>query len=369
MKLIEEGKISGSQFMWIMVTIVLPTAVLFIPAVTIRLAGPAAWISGTVIATVWGLFVVWLASTLGERFPGMTLVDYSSQILGKFGGKIIGAFYIFILTHAIAFIARQFGEYLVTAFMPETPLFVFNFFLIALAASAVRNGVEVIARMNHFAVSLMFFSLMFVFTLVFGELDFRHLQPIFEEGVGPILESSLIPMGWRGQTVLLLVLMPYLNNYREARFAGYKAVLMLGFVLGVDIIIALGVFGRQAANFVFPAHAMATYISVAGFVERVEAFILALWVAGITMKVSIWLYCATVLTARTFNLQDYKPVVLPLSVIILAWSMTLFDNARELVAWFNEVGPFYFMSWEVVVPGLLLAVAILRKKGGAKSGG
>ncbi len=368
MKLIEEGKISGSQFMWLLVTVVLPTAVLFIPALTIKEAGASAWISGGVVATFWGILVVWIASTLGERFPGMTLVDYSGQIIGKFGGKMIGAYYIFVLVHGIAVITRQFGEFLVTAFMPETPIIVFHIFLIALAASAVRNGVEVIARMNHFVVSLMFFSVLFIFSLVFGEWNFNNLLPILEEGIGPVIKGAFIPMSWRGQTVLLLIFMPYLNNYREARPAAYKAVVMLGIILAAEIIICLAVFGQLAANYVFPAHALASYISVGGFIERVEAFILALWVAGITMKVSIWYYSATVLMARTLNLQDYKPLVLPLGVIMLTWSMTLFDNIRQLVEWFNESGPAFFMSWEVVLPVLLLIMAVLRKKGGVKSG-
>lgn len=368
MKLIEEGKISGSQLMWMLVTIVLPTAVLLIPSLTIKLGGTSAWIGGGVVATGWALMVVWVAVTLGERFPGMTLVDYSGQILGKFGGKLVGAFYIFMLVYTSAAITREFGEFLVTAFMPETPLVVFNFFLLALAASAVRNGVEVIARMNHFVVALMVFALLFVFTLVLGEADFKKLLPFFEGGIPPIIRSSFTPMGWNGELVLILFLMPYLNNYREARYAGFKASLFLGFVWMIDIIISLAVLGQQAANYVFPVHTLATYISVAGFVERVEAFVLALWVAGITMKVSIWYYCATVVTARTFNLQDYRPIVLPLGIIMLVWSLTIFDNIRHLVHWFGETWIFFSFSFEFAVPVLLLFLAVIRKKGGARSG-
>lgn len=368
MKIIEEGKISGSQFMWLLVTIVLPTAVLFIPALTIKEAGTSAWISGGVTATIWGLVIIWITSTLGERFPGMTFVDYSSQIVGKYPGRFLGFFYMIVFIYVNVLVVREFGEFLVTAFMPETPLIVFNFFLLALAASAVRNGVEVIARMNHFVVSLMFFALIFIFTLVFGEADFKNLTPFLEGGIKPIIHSSLTPMGWRGELVLLMILLPYLNNYKEARYAGYKATILLGAVLAIDIIMALVVFGQQAANYVFPIHTLATYISVAGFVERVEAFVLALWVAGITMKVSIWYYCITVTAARTFNLKDYKPIVIPLGVIQLAWSYTAFDNIRQLVEFFEEPWITFALFFEFVIPVSLLLLAVLRKKGGAKSG-
>ncbi len=368
MKLIEEGKISGSQFMWLLVTIVLPTAVLFIPALTIKYSGTSAWISGGVFTTIWAFIIVWVASTLGERFPGMTLVDYSSLILGKFPGKLVGAFYIFVLVLTVAIVVREFGEFLVSSFMQQTPIFVFNFLLIALAASAVRNGIEVIARMNHFVVSLMFFALIFIFTLVFSEADFKNLYPIFEGGILPIFRGFFTPMGWAGELFLIFILMPYLNNYREAKYAGYKAALMLGVIMSIDIVIALAVFGQQAADYVFPVHTLATYISIAGFLERVEAFILALWVAGITMKVSIWYYCAVIVAARTFNLQDYKPVVLPLGVICLTWSITIFDNITQLVEHFDIAWIGFSLTFEFIVPALLLLIAVLRKKRGAEKG-
>jgi len=167
---------------------------------------------------------------------------------------------------------------------------------------------------------------------------------------------------------LLLILMPYLNNYKEARPAAYKAVLLLGVVLGIDILMVLAVFGQQAANDVFPVHTLATYISVAGFLERIEAFVLALWVAGVTVKVAIWYYCATIVTAQTFNIRDYKPVVLPLGIIQAVWSITIYDNIRELVDFFSKPWIAFSLFFEFVVPVTLLLIAVIRKKGGSRDG-
>ena len=364
MKILEEGKISGSQFMWLLVTTVLPTAVLFIPAISIEKAGPSAWISGLVITTLWGIMIILICTALGGRFPGRSPVDYSGEILGKYLGKLVGVFYIFIFAYVNAIIVREFGEFLVTAFMPETPLLVFNVILVALAASAVRNGIEVIARMNQFIVGLMVFALIFIFSLVLQEAQFHHLLPLLEGGIKPIISGSLTPMGWAGEVFLLLVLLPYLNNYKEARPAGIKAMLILGLALGIDIVIVLVVLGKVAAHYVFPVHALATYISVAGFLERVEAFVLALWVSGVMAKVSIWYYCLTMVTAQTFNLKDYKPLVLPLGIIQIVWSITIYDNIREVVDFFGKSWITFSMFFEFLVPLSLLIIAMIRKKGG-----
>ena len=367
MNMLEKGKISSSQFMWMMVTTVLPTAVLFIPAIAIKNAGTSAWMDGLIVSTGWGLVVVTICCTLGERFQGRSLLNYSGEILGKPLGKLLGLFYIFIITYTNAIIVREFGEFLLSAFMPETPILVFNVILLLLAASSVRNGIEVIARMNQFVVSLMFFALIFVFSLILGEANFHHLLPVFEGGVKPIIHGALTPMGWRGEVFLLLFMLPFLSNYREARPAAYKAVLLLGLVLGTDVLMVLAVFGKEAANFVFPVHSLAAYISVAGFLERVEAFILALWVAGVTIKVAVWYYCATLVTAQTFNLKDYKPVVLPLGIIQAVWSITIYDNIREMVDFFEKPWITFSLFFEFVVPTTLLLIAVIRKKGGRGS--
>lgn len=367
MNMLEKGKISGSQFMWIMITTVLPTAVLFIPAITIKNAGTSAWLDGLFISTAWGLIVVTVCCTLGERFGGRSLLDYSGEILGQPLGKMLGLFYIFIITYVNAIIVREFGEFLLSAFMPETPILVFNVVLLLLAASSVRNGIEVIGRMNQFVVSLMFFALIFIFSLILGEANFHHLLPFFEGGIKPAIHGALVPMGWRGETFLLLFMMPFINNYREVRPAAYKAVFLLGLILSIDVIMVLAVFGTQAANYVFPVHSLATYISIAGFLERVEAFILALWVAGVTIKVAVWYYCATIVTAQTFNLKDYKPVVLPLGIIQAVWSITIYDNIREMVDFFQKPWITFSPFFEFVVPTTLLLIAVIRKKGGRGS--
>jgi spore germination protein KB len=362
-KNLDHGKISTSQFMWLLVTVVLPTAVMFVPSMIIKQAGTMAWISGMFVATGWALLVAWVASTLGERFGGCSPVVYTREILGSLLGNAVNFLYLFLLLYVNGIVVREFGELLITAYMPETPLLVFNIFMLLLAASAVRNGIEVIARMNQFIVVLMFTALAFVYVLLWPDIYFHNLFPLFEGGLKPIILGSLTPMAWRGETFLLLFLMPYLNNYREAKPAAYKSIYLLGAILGLNLIVTLGVFGIQAANLVFPLEALGTYISVGGFVERVEAFTLALWVTGVFAKVALLYYCAVMVTAQTFNLKQYKPLVFPLGIIQVVWSVIAYDNVRQMVDFFSKAWIPFMISFEFLLPLTLLFIALIRMKG------
>lgn len=367
MNKLEEGKISSDQLLLLLVTTVLPTAVLFLPAVSVKAAGRDAWLSILVVTSVFGLAVIFVATALGMRFPGKTIMEYSEDIIGRWPGKILGFAYIFFFIYTNAIVIREFGDFLVAAFMPETPLSVFIMALLFIAASSVRNGLEVIARMNQFVVPLMMFMLVIIFTLVFGEADFKKLLPVMAEGIKPMLHGALTPMAWRGEVVLITMFMPYLNIYKKARMAGNKAVLLLTAILTVDIVMSLAVFGVASEFHTFPTYFLAFYIGVAGFVERIEAFILALWVAGVTVKVAIWYYAAVLATAQWLHLKDYRPVVLPVGVILAAWSVTIYDNTRELVDFIVKTFPFYAYTFELFIPAALLLIALMRKKGQVKN--
>jgi spore germination protein KB len=362
-KNLDHGKISSSQFMWLLVTLVIPTAVLFVSAIMIKQAGTMAWVSGIFVATGWALLVVWVAVTLGERFGGCSPVEFTREILGKPLGNMVNFLYILIFLYVNSIIVREFGELLITAYMPETPLLVFNTVLLLLAASAVRNGIEVIARMSQFIVVLMFAGLIFIYIFLWPEIYLHNLFPLFEGGLKPIILGSFISMAWRGEIFLLLFLMPYLQDYREAKPAAYKAVFVLGVILGIDIIILLAVFGIQAANMVFPLYVLGTYISVGGFLERVESFTLAIWVTGVFAKVTIWYYFGVIVTAQTFNLKQYKPLVLPLGVIQVVWSVIAYDNVRQLADFFSKAWITFSMSFEFLLPLTLLIIALIRTKG------
>lgn len=363
--MLNEEKISSTQLMFLLVTLVTATGWLFVPAITAEAAGESGWISVLIPATVFGVAVVLVCVALGLRFPGRTVIEYSGDIAGKFGGKVVGLGYIFFFLHINGVIIREFGEFMVTAFMPDTPLLVFNGVMVLLAAYAVRCGLEVICRANQFVFPLAVLSLFVIIALVAGEMHLENLLPVMEEGLAPVLKGALAPASWRGEVVVLLMFLPYLNFPQEAGKAGLLAVIFIGILLTLATAAVIAVFGEgMAAHLTFPTLYLARYVSVAGFIERVEAIVMVLWVAGIFVKISCFYQAAALAVAQWLGLKDYRPLVLPLGVVQLVWSVTLFDNSRELVAFLAKTFPPYAYVFELGIPLLLLLIALIRKKGG-----
>ncbi len=363
MKKLEKGIISSSQLIFLLITTVMPTAILFAPTVSIKAAGRDAWLSFLILPILFGITVVYVITVLGMRFPGKNIVEYTEEIMGRWPGKILGFTYAFYIIYSNAIIVRELGEFLVTIFMPETPLIVFIAAVLIVTASAVRNGLEIISRLNELFLPLMFIMLFTISIIVLGEADFKRLLPVMANGVKPVLAGSTIPLDWISQVAFLAIFMPYVNDYKKCRSAGFKAVFTLCIILTANVIISFAIFGQVSAFHSFPTYYLSFYISVRGFFERMEAVIVMIWISTIVIKIAIWYYAAVLSTAQLLELQDYRPIVLPLGVITAVLSITNFNNYVEMVDYIANVDLLFSLTYNFFIPIALLLIAVILNKG------
>lgn len=359
--MLEKGKISPRQAGELLFMTIFGTVILFLPSILTEKARHDAWLAafaGSLASLLPLGVVVWL----GHRYPGQTIFQYSETILGRLFGKLAGLAYVWFFLHWGAVVVRQYGDFLTTAFMPATPLSVFNFSLVILAAWAVLAGLETIARMNEFLVFLVVFSLLAIISLSVANWETAFLQPVLAEGFGPVLRATLVSAGWHAEITTMAVLLPFLTRPHRAFASGAAAVLASGIILTLGTIAALSVFGPDlVAVFSFVLHYFVHTIDIADFLSRFEAVIMAVWVAGVFIKTAVIYYCAALGLGQVLGLTEYRPVVLPLGVIMATLSVTLFANVAELVAFLSNVSPVFSITLPAFgLPLLLLAGSLLR---------
>ena len=363
--MLEEGKIDSKQAIFLLTTMILATAILFVPAIITHHAKQDAWIAA-ILATLGGLLIARLQVTLGLRFPGMTLFQYLEVILGKVLGKTLGFFYLWWFLHMNAEVLREFGSFLVAAFMPETPLIIFICVITIISAYAVRSGLEVFSRVNQIFLPLILFSLVLLFALATKEMRITRLLPVLDTGVVSIIKGALTPLSWFGEMATFLVIIPYLNKPQEAQRIAYSAILLSGLFFLLSVVGILAIFGPAlTARWMFPTLNGARMIHLANFLERLEAVIMVIWVFGAFVKISVFYYAAVLGSAQLLGLKDFRCMVLPLGVITVALSILLHRNILELAHFLGQVWPPYALStFEVGLPLILLAISLIRGKGG-----
>lgn len=363
--MLEDGKISNKQAVFLVVLTILPTSIVFLPAMIYGEAKQDAWMS-VIIVTAFGVAAGFIIASLGIRFPGRTIIQYSKDITGKLLGKGIGLIYALFFIYINTFIIREFAEMLNTNFMPETPLSVFTIGIVIAAAYAVRSGLEVLARMGEMVLPLVLVMLLLIVGMAYPDMDAVNFLPVLEKGFLPVLKGAYPPALFFAETVVMLMIIPYLNRPSGAKRSIATGILILGLFQLITMVLVIGVFSGLTGDMNFPTLKLAMYIKLADLIERMEPLIILIWITGGLIKVGVFYYCAVLAAAQWLGLREYKALVLPTGALLTVLSIILWENVGQLTYQIAHVIPPYFLAIEVGIPLVLLVLARLLGKGEAR---
>lgn len=365
----EKGKISAFQMGLMMYPAILATAVLVVPSITAKYAKNDLWLS-PIWASLIGFVTVYLANRLHDLYPKQTPIQYSELIVGKILGKVLGLLFVFFYLHINGLIVREYAEFIVGAFLTQTPISVVIATLVLLCAFTVKGGLEVIGRAAQLFFPFFVFPLAIMILFLLPDIEPQNVLPVLEHGIPPSLMGAAVPQAWFSEYFLISFLLPFLTDQVKGRKWGMVSVFSVMLTLVVTNLVVLFLLGGDTASMVYPLMNVARYISIADFFENMESAVMAIWVVGAFVKVSVFYYAAALGTAQWLNLSDYRPIVLPIGFFTVLFSFWDLPDFPQLVHFLNVPSPFYLTFIQTGIPASLLLIAVMRnsirkrKKGG-----
>ncbi|MFE5324652.1 endospore germination permease [Paenibacillus sp. NPDC056579] len=361
----EQGRISSFQMALLMYPLVVATADVTAPALTFKYAQRDLWLS-PVWASIAGVITLWLAVRLERFYPGKTIIQYLVSILGTGLGKAVGLLFLFYYLHQNGNIIRIFQELVVSNFLTFTPMFVVIGGMIIICGCAVRGGLEVIARTAQVFIPIVFLFSILVFVLLIPELSVKKLFPILERGLGPSLKGAIVPWSWFTHFFLLPYIIPYLRDREKGQKWGMISIFAIVSMLVIFNTYTLMLFGSITGKFTYPVMQAARLISIADFLEHVESVVVVIWVAGAYLKIAIYYYVLVLGTAQWLNLGNYKPIVFPLGMLLLVFTLWVAPSLQDLSTFVDKAAPFYDSLVQILIPLLLLLIVLIRNKMSSK---
>jgi len=357
----EKGRISAFQMGLLMYPLIVATADLTVPTITYEYAKQDLWLSPFWDSLV-GLVSVWLAVRLERFFPGETLIQYLVRILGTGLGKAVGLIFLFYYLHINGNIIKFSQELVTTNFLNYTPIFVVTFGLIFVSGCAVRGGLEVIARTAQVLMPFVLLLTLVVFVLLTPDLEVKKLFPIFAHGIRPSLMGAVVPIAWLSHFIMISFMLPYVRDREKGQKWGNIAVIVTVSALSLCNIYTLLLFGNITGNFTYPVMEAARFISIADFLEHMESLVVVIWIAGVYLKIAIFYYVLVLGTAQWLNLSNYRPLIFPIGVLLLAFSLWAGPSLEDLHAFISRATPFYSFIVHILIPFLLFLTVLVRKK-------
>ncbi|MBP1994822.1 GerAB/ArcD/ProY family transporter [Paenibacillus eucommiae] len=356
--------ISGRQLAILVCLFTIGSAILVIPSGQAAYAQQDAWIA-TILGTVAGIGIVWLYTLVGSLFPTLSLVQLSEKLLGKWLGKVISFLFIgiFFLGGPISNV-YYIGSFMTSQIMPETPMEAFSILFVLTAVMGVRLGLETMARTAEilFPWVLLLFFLLVMF--ISPQIKMDNILPILESGLKSTVPAALTFLSAAAlPSVLLLVINPsQMNQPKEARRAFLIGYLMGGMVLIIIVTLCILVLGHDlTTRNTYPSYALAKLINIGDFLQRLEVLMAFIWIITLYFRMSLYYYVTLVAIAQIFNLKDYRPLAIPLGLLMLAlapieYPTSIFDEYTTKVYWIP-----YALIAGLIYPLVLLGIARLRK--------
>ncbi|TYP71907.1 GerAB/ArcD/ProY family transporter [Paenibacillus methanolicus] len=359
--MLEKGRISALQLGMMLYLAIGSTALLIVPGITAQFAKQDLWIS-PIWGALSGYLMLVVAYYLGQSYPNKTIIQYSEQIVGRIPGQILGAITMFFFLHDNSMVIREFGEFLHLTFLSRTPLVFIMVCIVVLCAYAVNGGIEVIGRCGQIFMPVVLMLFVWIALMLIPQLDPMHLYPVLEKGLTPSLMGSIVPHAWFVSYGSIAYFLPYVEDKRNVLKWGSLSIIVLTLTMVMTNLVVFFLFGHSTPTYVFPVFYASTYISVLNFFEHLDAVVLVIWVSGGFVQVAYFYYVLVLGTSQLLRLSDYRPMVIPLGVLLVLFSMWSAPNLQKLIDFFRTTVPFYFWIVQGGIPLLLLAVHFIRRR-------
>jgi spore germination protein KB len=354
-------QISAKQYLLLIITYVLSTADISLPAFVAQEAKEDSWIS-VIIGTIFALIVVNILVTLALKFPSKTIVEYACDIVGKPIGKIIGISFVFYFLQVSWSVIRELDEIFGAAFNSDAPVVIYGIVTIIVAAFAVYKGLEVIARVNEILLPIAIIILLFLATININNINLNYLLPVFYNGYIPSLKGGLLIQTWLIETVILLLLTPYVKEKEKIRKYSNIAIIVLGlsFMIGI---FTITIFGPElTSKLIYPALEFVRNSSIGPYIQNLDILIMIFWLPGMFVKIALSYYLGVQCLSQVINSKSQNSLIIPTGIMILVFSSATAKTFTEYAHFLKYYLPFYASFMTIIIPVSLLIIYFVKKK-------
>ena len=360
------GLISARQLMLMILVARISVMVIFLPVVTSGDARQDAWIAA-ILATLAGSLFGALMASLAMRFPGKSFGSFAQDVLGDVLGRAV-AFPVALTLYGVAVMrSRVLALVIITEVMRETPGWVFGLSILVAAVYGSTLGPDTMGRAAEAIFTIVMGSIVagVALVLISRAGPVTSLKPVLERGIGPVLEATVNPIFYFATSAAtVLALGKYCTEPRRLRRAVVAGILVSGVVLVTMAALVVTILGPHSAGHrLSPVLALARVVFFEGVMERLDLFLIAIWVLGLAFEVTLLLLSSSIILGDTLGLSFRHVAVALALVAVVPLSLrvtTLFDYRQVITP--ELTGPVTLIVYVGLV-GLVFVVALIRGKG------
>jgi spore germination protein len=331
-----------------LIAMIIGVGILTLPRALAETTGTAdGWISVCLAGCIVMIFV-FLYTRLQRHFPEQNLLQYiGNGKVGKWIAKALGLFFVIYFVSILAYEARILSIVVKMYLLNITPSEVVVALILFISTYAVTKGVQGIIHLNIMLTPIVIAVLLFIIVLNV-EIEPNHLLPVMPKGIGPVLKG--LP-----QTILsflgIEILFFLMANMKSSNIRALPLNLCIGVITLMYLLVTVFsymVFTLDSSKIiVFPTVELAKEVEIpGGFFERIESFMITMWVITIFNTISIVQLVLANLIKSEF-LPQKKALWLPAAITFFAFILAFIPNSIDetflLGEWIAYLGSTLFI--------------------------
>ena len=362
-------KMSKRQFILLFMMLVASPVIRGLPLILAETSKQAAWITPLVsVLLLFGLMLV--MNEIFKKHQGKNLIDICFSILTKPVGIAIGVIYFIWIMILLGYYLRLFGEQIVSNIMNEASLHFIIITMLILVGIVLTKSIVYYARLNEVVFScfmLVFISVSLI--SLFTKVKIDNLLPISNRDIIPILKGSVSGLSVFGYYMFIFFMFDDVHIQKNNLKLEIKSTSALWLLSLTVLVITIGSIGPEAVlKFSDPYFMITKNVDILGFLERLDAILLIMWIMADFTTIAIFTYMNTSLITTIFkikrnNSSRIKPNYITYLILIAAYFIAIYGfNSKFMLEWFAKE---LFVSCNVIfslaLPIILFSAGKLRR--------
>jgi len=355
---LEKGSISNSQLLFMV------AAFMQSMALTVGFCFPftkqSTWIVVPAAFAI-AILAALMYLAIAKRYPGKNLIQINDEVFGGYIGKLISLLYVWFFFQLTIHYMFFFNSFWSTYIMPETPRYAFLIMFGIVCAFAVREGLEVIARGCFLFAVIVWATTATLTTFLLGDMKLSYLLPVLDAPFKNFVQSTHIMATITFcDIVVFLMIFPYTENEQKLKKPLLIGISICALQLMIVVLRDTITLGPRMASSVSASFTAARQINLANILTRMDILVAIAHLVAVFIKVTIFYYVTVLGAAQTLKLRSYKPLVVPIGVLVVTIAAVLYPSDMEQVYAAEYAWPFYTSVYEFLLPAVTLVIIAIR---------
>ncbi len=319
------------------------------------------WIS-LLLAIAFAVPLLLIYARVMRLYPEKNIFEILQLVFGKIAGGLLIALISWYSLHLCAIVLNNFSQFIEIVAMPETPQLPLMIIMLAVTTYLAMSGSEALGKWSVISLPIILTVVILTIVLALPHMDFSNILPIFEHKFSQIADDSFKLFSFPfAETVLFLGIADSIKKQTNPYKLYVYASCFAGFILLLVMLRNIELLGELTKIEYFSSYVAARIIDVGDFLTRIEGTIsMNFIITGVT-KTTLCLLVAAKGIAHLFGISNYRQILIPVSALSLALSITLYNSAMQMFGFFGAY-PYYAMPFQVFIPVALWLIAEMKTK-------